>query len=516
MAVGSFVQQAVRTTSCQFVAADIPASLPYGHYVPRQSGYVQLVAPGGYVAQPDLYLAIFSSLMAPNGSGNAVTYTCQTGNCTFPYGDPVDTDSLPGEDLQEYNASNSAVSICSSCGDITSLVTQESLEGSFFYQLPTGLSVAFHEDLTAINITTYADMSWMSNVTTPELRQVQSFALSNMTVMGLTNSGRNATAAACALYPCVRTWVASIQNNNLYETEIDSFPIWPNLNEPYQDATGWPNWNWVESYSLYEYAGIKVPCRANGAIYTTQNVSSAPNATRLSLLQVAQDGLAYISNVSAPESCIYRHDPGFAGTLNQVFGSLFNAYCIDNHYGGKSLECSLNNNPGVQSITSWMDQLYPNGSSSFAIIDKYMASFATALTTHYRTTYGSSGGVPWPNGSLEFPVDEAQGLAWHTTVCTAVDWNWLVLPAALAGITAVLLASFIARSWHFRRLYPMWKSSIFPLLFYGDRFAYGQKPWFSEVELDELCEPKEDSIAEGRVLAVDDMRRISGTIMVEF
>jgi hypothetical protein len=64
---------------------------------------------------------------------------------------------------------------------------------------------------------------------------------------------------------------------------------------------------------------------------------------------------------------------------------------------------------------------------------------------------------------------EIQGLAWQTTSCVAMQWQWLLLPLILTLLTTSLSVWTIAMNWRHRHSRPVWKESILPLIIYGHK-----------------------------------------------
>lgn len=61
----------------------------------------------------------------------------------------------------------------------------------------------------------------------------------------------------------------------------------------------------------------------------------------------------------------------------------------------------------------------------------------------------------------------AHGVVYANKVCVRFDWQWLMFPAVLIVIAALLLMAVILREGARDQQRPIWKSSILPLLFYG-------------------------------------------------
>jgi hypothetical protein len=64
---------------------------------------------------------------------------------------------------------------------------------------------------------------------------------------------------------------------------------------------------------------------------------------------------------------------------------------------------------------------------------------------------------------------EVQGLAWQTTSCVAMYWQWLLFPLILTLLTTSLSVWTIAMNRRHRHSRPVWKESILPLIIYGHK-----------------------------------------------
>jgi hypothetical protein len=61
----------------------------------------------------------------------------------------------------------------------------------------------------------------------------------------------------------------------------------------------------------------------------------------------------------------------------------------------------------------------------------------------------------------------AKGQAMLTGVCVRVDWLWLLLPGGVAVLAIIVLAGTVVQSAQHLSSFPVWKSSLLPVLWYG-------------------------------------------------
>lgn len=531
--IGPTVQQTIRSSTCDIIAPGLDASIPYAHYVPRVGGFVR-----GYPGlrgspDSDTSVAVSSSLNSPDGVENLVTPTCSTGNCTFSDGDPIpstssiisrrdDLDGSVEEDglFGQKNTSYSTIGMCHMCMNVTSLISVVDIKSTTtYFGLPNGLNITHGSFGTEMNVTTAdANLTWTGeDLMTPEFAIASRWSLVNMTMLTTSTDGcvvngddddtttvcpefegagaatgtTNVRAATCILYPCLRTYVASVINGALIEHEIEPesgppTPAAPDLgNDPVilSDADSILDSLQYGGGNLnldYHYTTIKAPCHADGTTYATEeDMAASPNNTLLTLYETHADGSYELRNHSAPEACIYRHNAEFGYAVSKELRSSLEGACrLDPRYGP-----SCSRTEPEQSFYKPLEMLYSSGNASVASVDSYFASVARALTGRYRTTYGSAvfndsdgtglGAVYNSREPQALPLGTAEGVAWRTTVCTVVHWEWLAFSAALVVLTAVLLAVTIVRNWRERHVRPVWKNSLLPLLFHGDRFGLG-------------------------------------------
>jgi hypothetical protein len=468
---------------------------------------------------------------------------CSTGNCTFPNGDPIDNAA------SEADSSFSTVGICSSCLDISSLVGPVKNNTELAqWSLPNGQWISFENSLYSsgcfANLTVNSDFSWLGDLISPEFAQASRWAVANVTSLafssvqcgpeltpqcplqnyfasGQTNNAVGPIAAACALYPCIRRTVPSIKNNNFSEVPIDTTPLWPAVldtfvNGPLENNPNWP--------SIEADAG-EVSATNVQTIYTTQNASTAPNATTLLLYETLSDGTSQFIIVSAPESCIYRQSEAFTYILWQTFNSVLPAlqflqlscfYTSENGIACGSYPVNSESITPTESlgISTGMYNLYSNGNATVSAIGQYFESFARAFTNRYRSTFGSSIYVAETAEPPDLlPIGEVQGIVWQDSVCTSAQWEWLLLPAILVLLTCFLLLWTVAGSWRRRHIEPVWKENVLPAMLYRDKFrerdgsALGEMPGQSSIGLTRHPD---------QLLEIDEMETLAKRTMVKF
>jgi hypothetical protein len=502
--VGPSVQQASQTAECSFTSLNgSGATIPTAHWVPRSGGYRTAIGNPNGLPEPDIVVAILSSVTSPDGVENQITPSCATGNCTF--------DDLPsGKSRQEALAESqismhSAAAVCSACTDVTSLVTRKINATTKVSQqfLPNGVNITT-ESYVSARIRPEEDLSWMGDLLTKDARAASRWAYVNATF--LSGWGNNATASVCSLYPCLRTYTTIVNEDQLQEKQIQAEVMQIEFNDYPAER-----FDTVKSYNAgnntyYNYTAIRSPCRVNGRTLNATDVSSAePNSTNLTLYDFTSSP-PIARKISLPEQCIYRHDPQFVVAISQLMEEeIFDGSCTT----WKGLSCTKTRSSSQSydgvipslGVGTVLRSLYNGyGNNSFSNITHYFDTIATSMSNRFRVNYGSP---TKPQGTDVPPLDVVRGTAWQTKVCVEMRGAWLLLPICLTTLTTLLSLWTIWTNWRHRHTRPVWQDSILPFLFYGHMFgpqdqktqALGEVRQDSEGEGDKLLEANEMAAA---------------------
>ncbi|KAK8030402.1 hypothetical protein PG990_000136 [Apiospora arundinis] len=463
LATAPFVQQAVKTVECERTTQGA-AAVPYAHFVPRSGGYnnppgTPTPGEGAITAAYDMELMVQSCQAEPDAPDNQIRPSCTTGNCTFSDGDPTD-----GGDV-----SHSTIALCHQCRDTSSLLIMGIGDSATGTESPNGGRIGSPSALV-INSIVDSNLTWATRIMgTPNDMRLSSDALLNVTTLGQSNLGEF-LSVTCILYTCLRSYRTRIQDGQLHEEELASIPASPDLlSDPYPHS----------HRSLMKHlVAVKSPCRADGVVYSTQNMSAAPNVTQLSFCETPDDGgSCQPRNVSAPEACIYRQHGRFSHAMRRTLATAFLGDC-DNTRGSISCRGEKGKWGGpsgpFSSTTKWLFDLQSgahNSTTSFQRIDERFGAFAVSVSQRYRVSFGAqSYDLKENNDPVDgLPPGEVTGRAAQTLSCISAQLPWLAFPVALAALTALLLAWAVARSWTRRAAQPIWKENLLPLVFYRDR-----------------------------------------------
>jgi hypothetical protein len=265
----------------------------------------------------------------------------------------------------------------------------------------------------------------------------------------------NAVSMTCLIYPCVRNSFAEVRNGVFTENTINEVLLWPQqeANDPVPSP-----WN-----PFRGYAGVNEPCIIDGVQYDQSNYTEIPSWGE----QIQSN----LSGQLVPTDCAYSMD-GYSATAISLFvAPLLGGNCsttteVDlSLYADKWAICTSGSADAF-----WLQSLYDGGNATFASISAAMDSMVTAISDSFRLqgSYGSIydaylGATPvYGNPNLPTVV---YGSVYQMDVCVQINWGWLALPVVLLILTALLLFGTIVSGLYDRQMYPIWKSSILPLLY---------------------------------------------------
>ncbi|KAK6836470.1 hypothetical protein PG987_006965 [Apiospora arundinis] len=449
---GPFIQQAMTTVECERQSDMGPTVAAFAHFVPVYSNYVQRSGPRHVVPKYELELMIQTCQANANtfGPQSILTFNCPTGNCTFPGGDPVEGGGV----------SHSSIGLCSRCFDTSPLISRvtNSSFGSKIV-LPNGSEIR----QPGIDSSVDSDLTWAASMMpAADVRRLAGATILNVTTLIGYGETQAQGAVTCMLYVCLRTYQTSVRGGQLNETQLSSVPASPNLlKDPGE-----------KNSSLVV---INSPCMSGNLVYTTGNMSTAPNGMSLSLCEATDDGSpCQVRNMSAPVECIYRHDSTFSEAMRGMLTTAFIGSCSLDALDEQNTTCESD----LSSTTRWNLDLYhlpqftipaPTNWSITTRTKDVFDNFAASVSGWYRRNYGGGANSSYPLDQQNQLAGQIGGQAWQTMSCNSAQLPWLILPAGLTMVTAALLAWVINRGRTRRTVQPIWKDSLLPLILYKDR-----------------------------------------------
>ncbi|KAI1441022.1 hypothetical protein F5Y02DRAFT_422479 [Annulohypoxylon stygium] len=435
---------------------------------------------------PNLQDAAASSLFQDItvGKSTSLAMDCPTGNCTF---------SNSGID-----GIYSTLGICSSCIDTSSLISsfqwgkEDSGRIYYFgnntlrrwnysdpnnwtnYTLPNGMSIMTKEHFTGLTVNVSPKtIEWTGNLLKPEMKALSQWAIANINV--LTSNWHEGTkgfteyiSVTCSLYPCLRSYRGSVTNGVLNESLINAIPAMPNVIDVFPpnitieeiyNATYTELYNITHSYypmlffEATKLQAIQSPCLVGNTIWTHANTSPSIDSQPLLFLRPDVTGKQQfiVENTTAPKDCIFSMGinawSDFCTIMKETFSD-GSCYVQSLPPVGRSLQCT---------DKFWLAGLYSDEGITVSGLVRRIEDYTDRLSDKLRM------------GLLNNP-SQVFGQVLYTTVCTNVDYRWLLFPTALVAVTGGLLLWSLIHSWRYRGRELLWKSSVLPFLLYGERF----------------------------------------------
>ncbi|KAH6646577.1 hypothetical protein BKA67DRAFT_580007 [Truncatella angustata] len=467
-AVGPFFQQSIGTVDRSFVLEDGTASVPIARNINgSDTWYRTLAGPdyGMWAFKYDVRASILSALSNPFSQDSAVSSKCTSGNCTFPSWES----GFPSQ--SEHDITLATVGMCNQCIDVGSLVTvyNNSLNtGSPSWKLPTGLNVTAFDGANWMSVAESRNLTWAESIIPYEQAATFRWAFANITMLVLSNSNSSQTAqdyryqeqtpnaVVCSLYPCLRSYSASVTNGKLDEKLISTQPMYPDLmsytgSDVEKNISAFPEAGTLPGDEPH-LAALQSPCLVNETVYTSSNFSAYSNASDVRILSPSAVADNYPS-IKAPPQCLFKFNTFFYLMLaSYLQAGVFSGNCKWDSRQGTNVYCA---------DKYWLAQFWEYRHANLETITGRFDNFAEAVTRQFRLGLG---------------LDQAQdnvvrGKSSRTKPFTVVNWKWLIFPIALLAIETVLLIWMIARSLIYRGEEMVWKGNVLPLLYHRDKFV---------------------------------------------
>ncbi|KAH9991187.1 hypothetical protein F4779DRAFT_632042 [Xylariaceae sp. FL0662B] len=435
-------------------------SLPISHMVNITDNYFRTRTNALYVwwdLEANFRAAIFSSMADPQGNDSTIIPNCITGNCTFPSWDPSQSQN-PTQDI-----THASVGACSDCTNVTSLITEwpATPNMSERYTLPNGLELVMFDSSPYMVVSSQdSNLSWAEKIISPQKAETYRWAFANVTI--LTTTARNESeddpitgpsalvATTCSLYPCLTTYSAFVQDNQLHETVLYSTPLYPDVGNYSGDAESFADAESELLQSSLFLTAIQSPCRVGDSFYTMSNGSNAGNKTLVRIL--TPDSAPNYPSVIAAEGCIYRFGTFIWTLMGTYLRNTLNGTCTWDSRQGNNIECGE---------SWWLAPFWEQKHASVQTIVDRFSAISNAMTNRFRLGLGTAVGT----------AAEVRGVALQTLPYTVFKWKWLLLPTILLLLETIMLVLMIGRSIRHRGEEMVWKSNLLPLLYYKDSFS---------------------------------------------
>jgi hypothetical protein len=460
LAIGAFMQQAIRNIPCEISVPGSNATIAVAQYAhPWLNDSVV-----DWSRWDDVYLSnfdpstktrILSALSSRDATRPTFLKNCSTGNCTFSSVNGVThvtsgfcsrcvetTNSLRYDRGFGYNDLRIQSVLRPDNNPSLMLVFDEGL------RIFIGMAVnghgkaleALHESMpdgytAAINVASLTDA--------PCSQDTQCSNIWNETARDWGWWQYNVVSVSCGLYPCARHMTAEVRNGDFKETVVLEEPYEFYLHDRMMHAYNGP----LKTFS--KRVAFHAPCWVNGTRYD----KPPGNMT------VTTDWET--RNVEIP-LCAFGVSEAFYYQVKNLMNSTVSGNCTVNRNSiiaqcrraTRNLDddiCHDQNDPFCDTELWWLQNLFNSGNASFESISTTVANIAMAITDSARVQ-------PFPS------VSYVPGTIWTTTICTEFNWPWLIFPAALIILAAGSLASIAM--WDAWGPYgpPVWKSSLLPFM----------------------------------------------------
>lgn len=357
----------------------------------------------------------------PNHIPSLVSTICDSGNCTF--------------------GQFSSLAVCHSCADISAHIKTWTMPGGIWNDTLPGNKSARFPDL---DIATSTLLNTSAAYLPDHLLDLEILS------RNITTSDGHASAFRCQLFPCVRTYEASVSKSILEETVVSEAPMG-------FDAFGGFDRYVLATRNLTQRGEQKFDCSPHSANDTA------------GLVRVA------LSNVDATPQ-----EP--KGTGSVAKGAWFLKECVWTFGSSPYLAIrpelySYFENTNIQQyVPTYVGSIvakniWRNATINIDSVNGFMRNLSDVMTARIRNS-GS-------NGADEY----ARGRTLVATTCVQVRWAWVSYPAALAGCGVVFFLVLFVQSPSDLAAMRSWKSSNIAILFCSLDEAIRQKTdasWFRD------------------------------------
>lgn len=457
LAIDPIAQLLIRYDNCNVQLPSMSAGIP------KKNTFSELgmhIGAGYSTLTYGLQSAINTGLFNPEAVN--IPYSCATGNCTF-------------------NENYHTVGYCSRCTDrstdlsmtcygVNRTVSGSSTNGTTFKDTQTkGLqcNTSLPGGFAAMSDMIPSDPRERPQITYFQMGRPTQSGFQDTTLMiaanlssvyqgDCTTAAENATwscknfgAAACELYPCVRSYSASVKNNKFEETLISSSVA---LAETYTRGRGFMgvatiNVGCLQPKDRQSLVDIGYTIKDSMDWLPYRGLGVFGNATDANPRAVAP-------NVTVPDGCLYQFYTPSIMSIEYFMSQFFNGSIT----GGKENYKYATSGP-VQ-----LSKIFNSGNISFAHINMTFSNVADSMTAYMR--HGAEPAKPGISGLEQDNSKPAAGQTFRSDICVHVRWWYLALPIILVALTFAFLIATLVQTER-RQSGLGWKSSPLALLFHG-------------------------------------------------
>jgi hypothetical protein len=311
------------------------------------------------------------------------------------------------------------------------------------YSLPNGMTIEaviggsdYHTTSLLTNTTSTvgsSDIEWAGGLIAPRMKALSQWSFANVTIFTSNwhedkNGFTDYVAVTCTLYPCLRSYRASVTNGKLKESLVGTSPLAPNVVPLFStDITAeeieqidYPQFN-AAIYGTHpgvRFQAVQSPCLVGDTIWKNTNISAVADNQPMLMLHADPTGKRrfILEKIIAPSTCIYSMDIVAWSDLESIMDShLFNTRCDAGSYsdaGVRHMQLDCGN-------AFWLAKFYNATGTTAIAITEQIGAFTDRLSNKLRM------------GLLSQP-EAVFGQVHETTVCNAINYQWLLYPTILS------------------------------------------------------------------------------------
>lgn len=450
LAIDPMAQLLIRYRGCDIQVQDASARIPTRNNFREQSyDMYDGVTSIGTAFQSAFQSAINAGMFNPESV--KISFDCPTGNCTF-------------------SETYSTLGYCSSCTDITNDLARTCnvqngtmLDPTWIgIQCNTSLTNGFSMDSTPRFGFSRGNITLFTMGRSHESNLVLMVFLNSTGLLGIDATGKAMTpynstapsngtdtysnAANCNLFPCVRTYRASIEDHALTEDLLSTSAVW---------GDGWE--------PRYRLASVDNKCLSYSERQSLVSIGYTINETTD---WIAYFGSGYWGNDSKPEiSSFDSKVPNAIIAPHCLYElSIISLQSIDNYlslFFQGSVTSTAGGYPWDLVGPPQAAKLFDAGNITLATINATFANVANSMTAYIRQYNGTNNILPQSDN-----ISTVNGQVYRTETCVEIRWGYLVFPIILVASSLIFFVAMIIQTARLEGGHD-WKSSPLPLLFHG-------------------------------------------------
>lgn len=427
LALDPFVQQVIQYHICLQIDSEVVARIPRTNNLTRGA---YLVAPGWADLDTEMLLATSWPALGLDVDQFVHPVDCPSGNCTFP---------------SDHGTTFETLGLCSACYDISESIERNETSGGYF--IPNWKnSDQPNVGKLYLNISTpyvmfFSRKTLFFNSVFDELVTVDSLMLNVDSSCDLSHSQqcqKHPWAVRCSLYPCLKTFAATVAGN-VYHEELTSTTPLRKTNISADEVTTTESLTWSLGTDTTFRRGIWHNCTISEENSDATPVQMTTNKT-LHIHESFERVSRWYEN-----DCTWVLDYVPALAINQRLSYMFDVNWLESTEG-ETL---------VSQGGDYPRYLYANGTATLESASKFFSDLAETMTSMIRSKGDS-------------PASEyATGQVLQLQTCIGVRWPWLTLPAGVVSLVITFMVTVAVKCRVNKTWKGAWRSSALAPFFHG-------------------------------------------------